>query len=60
MKMIRMGNRAAWNRVNKERTRQEWAAYLATYPVEIQRRDPAVIAAEDADIARRREAFPLH
>ena len=56
-----MGNRAAWNRVNKERRRQDvptWCIVVEIPAPSVEERER--IAREDADIARRRAAFPLH
>jgi hypothetical protein len=51
-----MGNRAAWNRVNKARKAEE----LRTSFEPLQARDPCQVAREEVDIAARRAAFPLH
>jgi hypothetical protein len=53
-------NRAAWNRLVKKTIRAEINAWCAQHYEQLPPRDPAVVAAEDAAIAAKRESFPLH
>jgi len=55
-----MGNRASLNRLLRERSKTETQAWIREHFEQLPERDPATIAAEDAEIARRRNAFPLH
>jgi hypothetical protein len=55
-----MGNRAALNRLYRRQERLREAEWLANHLDELPVRDPAVVAAEDADIAARRAKFGLY
>jgi hypothetical protein len=54
-----MGNRAAWNRINKARKAEEDRVWLAEHIETLPQRNQAEVTAEDRNIAARRAAFPL-
>ena len=53
-------NRAAWNRLYKARKMSEVTTWCICPPTELTTEEREIRAREDAEIQRRREAFPLH